>query len=184
MKSLSKILDDYSNITKDTKKFIEKHTIKKTEDVNGNDDKLFNASNINAHDRSPSHGYNPGEDKEAAHPSTQTESTSLEEKKLSAAEMKKREEIAKAIERDNPDMPMAKKMAIATATAKRVAEDIEEPSEEELAEAYAIVLEALYDTLDDESKKVMEQMLDDEQSTDELMSLAEDILRDEGVSNE
>ena len=44
------------------------------------------------------------------------------EKTLTSAEKKKKEEIAKAIERDNPDMPMAKKMAIATATAKRVAE--------------------------------------------------------------
>jgi len=44
------------------------------------------------------------------------------EKTLTPAEKKKREEIAKAIERDNPDMPMAKKMAIATSTAKRVTE--------------------------------------------------------------
>ena len=47
---------------------------------------------------------------------------SVTEKKLTPAEMKKREEVAKAIERDNPDMPMDKKMAIATATAKKVAE--------------------------------------------------------------
>jgi len=47
----------------------------------------------------------------------------LDEKKLTPAELKKREEIAKSIERDNPDMPMDKKMAIATATAKRVAEE-------------------------------------------------------------
>ena len=45
------------------------------------------------------------------------------EKTLTSAEKKKKEEIAKAIERDNPDMPMAKKMAIATATAKKVAEN-------------------------------------------------------------
>ena len=47
------------------------------------------------------------------------------EKTLTPAEIKKREEIAKAMERDNPDMPMAKKMAIATATAKKVAEDFD-----------------------------------------------------------
>lgn len=44
------------------------------------------------------------------------------EKTLTPAEKKKREEIAKAIERDKPNMPMAKKMAIATAQAKKVAE--------------------------------------------------------------
>lgn len=48
--------------------------------------------------------------------------TEIREKKLTPAEMKKREEIAKAMERDNPDMDMGKKMAIATATAKKVAE--------------------------------------------------------------
>ncbi len=46
----------------------------------------------------------------------------VNEKTLTPAEKKKREDVAKAIERDNPDMPMDKKMAIATATAKKVAE--------------------------------------------------------------
>ena len=46
----------------------------------------------------------------------------LREKTLTPAEKKKREEIAKAMERDNPGMDMSKKMAIATATAKKVAE--------------------------------------------------------------
>ena len=45
------------------------------------------------------------------------------EKKLTPAEKKKREEIAQAIKRDNPKMPMDKKMAIATAMAKKVAEE-------------------------------------------------------------
>ena len=47
---------------------------------------------------------------------------SLREKTLTPAEKKKREEIAKAIEKDDPDMPMDKKMAIATAQSKKVAE--------------------------------------------------------------
>ena len=50
------------------------------------------------------------------------EETEIEEKTLTKAEMKKREEVAKAMERENPGMPMGKKMAIATATAKKVAE--------------------------------------------------------------
>ena len=53
----------------------------------------------------------------------------LDEKKLTPAEMEKREEVAKAIERENPKMPMAKKMAIATATAKKVAEEADQIDE-------------------------------------------------------
>jgi len=49
----------------------------------------------------------------------------LREKTLTPAEKKKREEIAKAIEKDEPNMPMDKKMAIATAQAKKVAEGAE-----------------------------------------------------------
>lgn len=60
-------------------------------------------------------------------------SKGLEEKKLTPAEMKKREEVAKAIERENPNMPMGRKMAIATATAKKVAESINEDIKNKIA---------------------------------------------------
>lgn len=53
----------------------------------------------------------------------------LTEKTLTPAEMKARERIAKGIEKSNPDMPMGKKMAIATASAKKVAEAVEEIEE-------------------------------------------------------
>ena len=46
----------------------------------------------------------------------------LLEKKLTAAEKKKKEEIVLALKRDNPDMPKDQMYAIATATAKKVAE--------------------------------------------------------------
>jgi len=54
----------------------------------------------------------------------------LREKTLTPAEKKKREEIAKAMERDNPGMDMRKKMAIATWQAKKVAEEADESMEE------------------------------------------------------
>ena len=47
----------------------------------------------------------------------------IEEKKLTPNELKKREKVAKAIKRDNPNMPMDKKMAIATSVAKKHAEN-------------------------------------------------------------
>jgi hypothetical protein len=46
----------------------------------------------------------------------------LTEKKLTKPELKKREKIAKAMEKGDPKMDMEKKMAIATSIAKRVAE--------------------------------------------------------------
>ena len=51
------------------------------------------------------------------------------EKHLTPAEMKKREQIAKAMGRENPKMDMSKKMAIATASAKKVAEEVEQIDE-------------------------------------------------------
>ncbi|CAB5221139.1 hypothetical protein UFOVP245_80 [uncultured Caudovirales phage] len=51
------------------------------------------------------------------------EETELDEKHLTPAEMKKREQIAKAIHRENPGMNMSKKMAIATSSAKKLAEE-------------------------------------------------------------
>ena len=59
----------------------------------------------------------------------------LGEKKLTDAELKKREEIAQAIERENPGMDMGKKMAIATAQAKKVAEEVEQIDEYEIGQA-------------------------------------------------
>lgn len=43
----------------------------------------------------------------------------LDEAKMTAAQKKKREEVARAIERDKPGMPMGKKMAIATSVAMK-----------------------------------------------------------------
>jgi hypothetical protein len=50
-------------------------------------------------------------------------SSGILEKTLTPNEKSKREEIATAIKRENPSMPMGKKMAIATAQAKKVAEE-------------------------------------------------------------
>lgn len=72
----------------------------------------------NASDTSPS------VKEEKIMPSFQQLRSSLAEKTLTPAEKAKREEIAKAMEREHPGMPMGKKMAIATAQAKKVAEEI------------------------------------------------------------
>ena len=48
-----------------------------------------------------------------------TDMDKVDERKLTDKEMKKREDVAQAIKRDDPDMPMDKKMAIATSVAKK-----------------------------------------------------------------
>lgn len=114
--------------SKDEKRFMDKHIVQKTNDANGNGDDVFRGTNIKAYDRSATrHGYNTKEDQKVYE--SKTLSQILGEKTLSSAEMKKREEIAKAMERENPVMDKSKKMAIATATAKRVAEEVEELDE-------------------------------------------------------
>jgi hypothetical protein len=65
MKTLKEIvLGGYAPKSADEKKFAAKHTVKKTGDIAGNDDKLYKASNIKPVDRETpeNHGYNPGTD--------------------------------------------------------------------------------------------------------------------------
>ena len=172
------MLEVYAPRSKDEKRFKDKHIVVKSklDDKGTQDDKLFKATNMKTVDRSPEHGYNPGDDEsvyEAVHPmalhvkpvkvngktkfkvhqvgkdledgikvgehlsDTDLDDAEdmgakikhLNEKTLTPAEMKARERIAKGIEKSNPNMPMSKKMAIATASAKKVAEDVESTDE-------------------------------------------------------
>lgn len=107
--------------TKDEKRFMDKHVVKKTEDRAGNGDDHFRATNVKAYDRSASHhGYNTGEDQKVYE--SKTLSAILGERHMTPAEKKKREEIAQGIEKSNPGMPMSKKMAIATSKAMNESE--------------------------------------------------------------
>lgn len=131
--------------TKDEKRFMDKHVIKKTDDVNGNGDDHFRATNIKPHDRSNGHGYNPGEDQKVYE--SKTLKQVLGEKHLTPAELKKREDIAQGIEKSNPGMPMGKKMAIATAQAKKVAEEVEQLDEKVAHDQYHTYSKAVKDML-------------------------------------
>jgi hypothetical protein len=149
----------YTPKAKDEKRFADKHVVKKTDDVNGNGDDVFNASNVKYGDRAPTrHGYNPGQDQEVYEAKTLAQ---ILEKHLTPAEMKKREEIAKAMERQNPGMDKSKKMAIATAQAKKVAEesDLFAP----FAEDIRADVQAVYDLLDEENKQLMIELIEDQE---------------------
>ena len=99
----------------------------------------------------------------------------LDEKQLTPAEMRKRESIAKGIEKANPNMPMDKKMAIATASAKRVAEEVEQLTEdEELTQ----LLNTIYENLSDENKEIFEQIL--EEDPDQMIEFLEQLELQDG----
>jgi hypothetical protein len=135
--------------TKDEKRFMDKHVVKKIDDRAGNGDDVFRATNINVADRaSTRHGYNPGQD-QAVYESKNMKTLKqiLGEKTLTPNEMKKREEIAKGIEKSNPDMPMGKKMAIATAKAKQVAEEVEQLDERAAHDQYHTYHKGVKDVL-------------------------------------
>ena len=127
MKTLNNILEQSKMyMTGDTERFVKKHAADtKKLDKPSEDDKLFKATNIKQTSRETElHGYEAGSD-EAVYEDVEQ----VDEKKLTPAELKKREEIAKAMERETPGMDKSKKMAIATATAKRVAEEVEQIEE-------------------------------------------------------
>lgn len=80
------------------------------------------------------HSSDPSEiGKKIKHESVDSVDSVIEERTLTSNEIKKKEEIATAIEKDNPAMDKSKKIAIATAIAKKVAESkIDEASQHNL----------------------------------------------------
>jgi len=71
----------------DERRFKDKHITIKHKDANGNDDKLFNASNIKTVDRKKDrHGYNAGEDEK------------VYEEKMTAADKAKEKNIKKKVD--------------------------------------------------------------------------------------
>ena len=81
---------------------------------------------------------------------------SIDEKTLTPAEMKKREEVVKAIKRDDPKMDKSMAYAIATKTAKRVAEGTM-PTADEPTDANKKMAQKVRDLLAKEKKPVKEE---------------------------
>lgn len=165
-----------SAATTGTQEFIDDHEVEKTPDANKNGDDVFKATNVKVVDRKKErHGYNA------------KESEDVNEKTLTMAELKKREQIAKAIERENPDMDMSKKMAIATAQAKKVAEEVEQyddileavlaEQDSKEVEAITTMLEAMYESLEDDvSREQFIEMLESDDDFEKLVGIVEQVL--------
>lgn len=159
-----------------TQEFIDDHEVTKTPDANKNGDDVFKATNVKVVDRKKErHGY------------TAKESEDVNEKTLSMAELKKREEIAKAIEREHPEYDMSKKMAIATAQAKKVAEEVEQfddileavldAQDGQEVEAITTMLESVFDSLeDDESRAQFLDMLESDDQFEQLLEMVQSVL--------
>lgn len=85
------------------------------------------------------------------------EEVEIDEKTLTPAEMKKREEVVKAIKRGNPKMDKSMAYAIATKTAKRVAEGVV-PTADEPTEHDKKMAQKVRDLLAKEKKPVKEEV--------------------------
>lgn len=165
--------------TMGAQEFIDDHEVEYTPDANGNGDDVFKATNIkHAIKKEPKHGY------------TAKKSEDVNEKVLTMAELKKRKEIADAIKREHPEYSDAKKMAIATAQAKKVAEEAEQFDDifeamvaekyDTEVEAVTTMLEAVYESLeDDESREQFVQMLESDEDFEKLLTLVEGALSSE-----
>lgn len=165
-----------SAATTGSQEFIDDHEVEKVEDANGNKDDVFKATNVKPVDR-----------KKERHGRDAKESEQVYEKTLTMAELKKRKEIADAIKSEHPEYSDEKKMAIATAQAKKVAEDIDQVDsvidavlmvqDEQEVEAITTMLEAVYESLeDDESREQFVQMLEDDDQFEHLVEMVQSML--------
>jgi hypothetical protein len=145
-KTLKDFLEVYKPKSPDEQKFVDKHVVIKHKDRNGNGDDVFNGNTKTIKRKEERHGYDVGED-EKVYEEMDLEDllgeaidllNSIDEKTLTPAEMKKREEVVKAIKRENPKMDKSMAYAVATKTAKRVAEEAEELDESAKIAAHLI----------------------------------------------
>jgi len=168
-----------------TQEFIDDHEIEMLPDANGNGDDVFKATNVKTIDRKKEKHGHSAKDSEAVN-------------EMSAAEMKKREEIVKGMKKNLSSFTQrygkdAKSVMYATATKQAMKEEVEEQKydsileavkvhqeEQELVEAYATILESIYEGLEtDEEKQHFEEMLDSDDAFDELVELVESVVTEE-----
>lgn len=162
-----------------TQEFIDDHEIEMIPDRNGNKDDVFKATNVkHAIKKEPKHGY--------------TAQQSADVNEMSKAEMSKREEIVKSMKKNFGDFKKrygedAKSVMYATATKQAMKEEVEEQKyedileavnvhkeEQELIEAYSVILESIYEQLEtEEDKQHFAEMLDSDDAFDSLVEIVE-----------
>jgi hypothetical protein len=175
-----------------TQEFIDDHEIEMVPDANGNGDEVFKGSKVKPIDRKKEkHGYDA--------------KASAEVNEMSDAQMKKREDIVKGMKKNLSSFTQrygkdAKSVMYATATKRAMGEEVsveyvqEETKydcileaveahkqsshdEQELVNAYAAILESIYESLEtEEEKEKFNTMLESEDAFDELVTLVESVV--------
>lgn len=172
----------------DEQNFVDKHTIEMIDDANGNGDEVFKGTNVKTVKRSTErHGHDKGKDDD------------VYEEKMSSAEMAKREDIVKGMKKNISSFKSrygkdAKSVMYATAT--KMAKQDEETEvkfdsiveaveyhkeileEQEYFEAISLVLESVYESLDEEDRKTMLELMESDEGIETLIEAAEEILED------
>jgi hypothetical protein len=159
--------------------FIDDHEIEMVLDRNGNGDEVFKGSTVKSIDRKKEkHGYSAKESEEV--------------NEMSTAEMKKREDIVKGMKKNLSSFKErygkdAESVMYATATKQAMKEEVEDQKyesileavqahkeEQELIEAYATILESIYEGLEtEEEKQHFAEMLDSDDAFDDLVEVVE-----------
>jgi hypothetical protein len=165
--------------------FIDDHEIEMVPDRNGNGDEVFKGSKVKPIDRKKEkHGYSAKESEEV--------------NEMSKAEMAKREDIVKGMKKNLSSFKArygkdAESVMYATATKNAMKEETEAETpqmfdsiidavqahkqqieEQELVEAYATILESIYEGLEtEEENQHLAEMLDSEDAFDDLVEVVE-----------
>lgn len=171
--------------TQGAQEFIDDHEVEMLPDRNGNGDDVFKATNVkHSIKKEPKHGY--------------TAKQAADVNEMSKAEMGKREKIVKGMKKNFSDFQKrygedAKSVMYATATKQAMGEAEEQKfdsileavnahkEEQELIEAYAVILESIYEQLEtEEEKQHFSEMLDSEDAFDELVEIVESAINEVG----
>lgn len=165
-------VDAYYPKGEDEQRFVDKHKIEKTEDANGNDDEVFKGTKVKKIERaSERHGYDQPQDQHVHEDVEQVDEMSKEE-------MSKREDIVKGMKKRLGDFKSrygkdAKNVMYATANKMAQTDEQVEVKEEDLD----ITLLEMFASLDEESKDMLIEMIE-EGLEDQILQMLEEEAQD------
>lgn len=167
--------------SEDEQRFVDKHKVEVVDDANGNDDEVFKGTKAKTIDRSKErHGYSSPKDADVYEEVESEDAEEIDERTLTNAEMKKREDVVKGMKKNLSGFKKqygkdAESVMYATAT-KMAKEEVEEYDDEELDTA----LLELFVTLSEDNRQLMIEMLEDGLEEEILQIIQEEMIDEEG----